>query len=46
MNVAHDVFDMLGVCVGRDRVKKSAVKFANKINKLAKKKFGHSGILL
>ena len=28
---------MLGICVGRDRVKKSAVNFTNKIYKMAKK---------
>ena len=32
MNVAHDVFDMIGFLVGRDRV-----NFTNKINKMTKK---------
>ena len=30
MNVAHDVFDMLGICVGRDRVKKAQLTLQTK----------------
>ena len=37
MEVAKDTFNMLGICIGRDRVKKSAVNFTNKINKMSKK---------
>ena len=45
MNVANDVFDMLGICVGRDRVKKAQLTLQIKLIKCRKNfKFGHSEI--
>ena len=37
MEVAKDTFNMLGICVGRDRGDKSAVNFTSKIDKMSKK---------
>ena len=37
MKVAKDTFNMLGICIGRDRVNKSAVNFKNKINIMSQK---------
>ena len=36
MEAAKDTFNMLSICIGRDRVNKSAVNFSNKIDKMSK----------